>query len=60
MWLAGGCKETPEEMNEIIKVNIKEGYPFEHHGKKALRLHEPQRFYFYLMSIKVLYQNQSQ
>ena len=43
MWLAGGCKETPEEMNEkrisrkVIRLNIME---------KALRLHEPQRFLF--------------
>lgn len=29
----------------LSEVNIKEGYPFEHHGK-ALRLHEPQRFLF--------------
>lgn len=23
MWLAGGCKETPEEMNEILKAEYK-------------------------------------
>ncbi len=42
----GGCKETPEEMNEIIRSEYQRKVIRLNIMEKALRLHEPQRFLF--------------